>query len=255
MRNRPLLMSLGAILATTAIGVGATFALFSDSKDVTGTITAGTLCIDSSRDAFDTTPGPMFYMTAAQGMTPTGQFGKYPTAEVSLNSPPGYVPPTPGGWAPGDQVTRTLTVFPKRMNCLDEKVTKIWADWHPGVTNYEAMADKMYVTVKAQPIGGGAFVTVAQGYLREFLPLNRSGGGGKAVMYPSGFNPVMPNWTSGPQPNLQMDFTVKFDLDTPNDYQDKTIIVDFYLKGRQDRNTPNPFPEGPVNDTASEIAN
>lgn len=237
--NKKLLLSLGAVVATTAVAAGSTYALFSATKPASTPITAGHLCLDSVRDAFDTVPGPMFYMTAAQGATPS-QLGRYPTAEVSPNSPPGYIPPTPGGWAPGDSVTRTLTVYNGRADCggtsLEAKLISISANWHAGSGSYDPLADKLQVTVLAQPAsgGGGANVTVAQGSLRQFMQP-----GGVQVLYPAGGgHPLIPAWLGGPQPNLQMQFQVNFDLDTPNAYQDKTAIVDFTVYAEQARNNP-----------------
>jgi predicted ribosomally synthesized peptide with SipW-like signal peptide len=237
--NKKLMLSLGAALATTLVAAGGTYALFSATAPASAPITAGNLCLDSARDAFDTVPGPMFYMTAAQGMTSHGELGKYPTAEVSPNSPAGYIPPTPGGWAPGDSVTRTLTVYNGRADCgttsLEAKLVSISANWHAGSGSYDPLADKLQVTVLAQPAaGGGGSVTVAQGSLRQFMQP-----GGVQVLYPGGGgHPLIPAWLGGPMPNLQMQFQVNFDLDTPNAYQDKTAIVDFSVYAEQARNNP-----------------
>lgn len=232
MKYRSLLLSTVGALTAVAVGVGATFALFSDTKTSTNTVTAGRLCLESQRDAFDNVPGPMFYMTGAQGHNGTDP-GRYPLMEVSPTSPPGYVPPTPGGWAPGDSVTRTLTVFNGNMTChsLDAKLTHITAQLHPG--SYVPLADKMRVTVRAQSPGGG-MVQVAQAYLNQFLTP-----GGVPIAYPGPLPITMPGYNGvGFPPNLQMDFDVSFDLDTPNAYQNQSMVVNFIVHGEQLANNP-----------------
>ncbi|MDF2626422.1 MAG: spore coat-associated protein [Symbiobacteriaceae bacterium] len=232
MKHKSLLLSSAAALAAVAVGIGGTFALFSDTETANNTITAGRLCIESQRDAFDNVPGPMFYMTGAQGSNGTNP-GRYPLMEVSPTSPAGYVPPTPGGWAPGDSVTRTLTVLNGSLTCqsLDAKLTHITASLHAG--SYAPLADKMKVTVRAQAPGGG-MLQVGQAYLSQFLTP-----AGVAIAYPGPAAITMPGNTGGGfPPNLQMEFQVDFDLDTPNAYQDKDMVVDFVVHAEQAAHNP-----------------
>lgn len=237
MNKKPLLMSLTAVVATASIGVGATFALFSDQKAASTTLTAGQICLTSERDAGDNVPGPMFYMTGAQGSNGISP-GRFPTAEISSTSPPGYIAPTPGNWAPGDDVARTLTVYNGGLGCtsIDVWLTKATASLHAG--SYGPLTDKMHVTVRAQAPGGGMQI-VAQDYLRKFLPVAEGGNGGVELKFPSGFHPDMPAYVGiGGPPNLQMEFDVKFDLNTPNGYQDKDMVVDFTVHAEQKAHNP-----------------
>lgn len=226
MFRKSLLLTTAAVLAAISLAVGATFALFTDSAETANTFTAGQLCLESQRDQFDTVPGPMFYMTGMQGWTGSRQ-GKYPTAEVSPVSPPGYVPPTPGGWAPGDSVLRTLTVFNGSNTCrsMDSKLTRITASLH--AESYAPLANKMKVKVNAQATSGG-MVQVAEAYLSDFLDAE-----GVAIQYPGNLPITMPGHDGMIPPNMQMEFRVTFDLDTPNNYQDKTMIVDFTVHAEQ----------------------
>lgn len=231
MKKKVLLLTASAGITAIALASGVTLALFtSAAAPSVNNITAGRLCIRAERDAFDTVPGPMFYMTAAQGFTGS-QPGRYPMAELSPNSPPGYMPPTPGGWAPGDQVTRTLTIYNGGDSCgtsIAARLTHITATLHAG--SYGPLADKMLVTVRAQMPGGG-MAQVGQAYLSQFLAP-----GSVTIAYPGGAQPEMPQDTG--MTNLQMEFQVNFDLNTPNAYQGKDMVVDFKVHAEQVANNP-----------------
>jgi len=155
--NKKLLMVLGSTAAVAAVSIGGTLALFSDAKSATGDFAAGTLCITSERNDGDTTPGPMFYITAEQGQTPDGLLGTLPT----------------GVWAPGDSVTRTLNVYnPRSCSTMDAWLTAVSARLTEGIPNqYVQMADELTVVIST-PYGEGSnapTVTVAEAPLRDFL--------------------------------------------------------------------------------------
>lgn len=209
--KRKLWLALTAAVATVAVGVGATFALFSDTATSTNNLTAGTLCLTSERNDGDTVPGPMFYVTAAQGATPP-----------PLNLP-GTLPT--GEWAPGDTHTRTLTVFnPTSCSSMNAWLTSIEASLHPG--GYVPMTDKLHVKVYT-PQGGGPDVLVAQGPLSMFLA------GQVPISYPD--TSKVPLYLTS---NRHMKFEVYFDINADNSYQGKTVVVDFKVNGVQMPNNP-----------------
>jgi predicted ribosomally synthesized peptide with SipW-like signal peptide len=207
--NKKLLLASSAILAV-ALGVGTTLALFSDTTASTNTFTAGTLCLTSERNDGDTVPGPMFYITPAQGATPP-----------PLNLP-GTLPT--GLWAPGDEHTRTLTVFnPTSCSSMNAWLTSVQATMHPG--GYLPMANKLWVEVYTPQVGPE--VKVGEGWLSDFFA------GPVPIKYPD--NSKIPlNLTS----NRHMKFKVKFSLDADNSYQGKTLVVDFMVNAVQMPNNP-----------------
>lgn len=233
MLRRSLLLTAASAVLMVSLGVGATLALFTDATDSqTNTFTAGRLCLESQRNTGDTVPGPMFYMLASQGHTGS-EPGRYPMAELSPNSPGDFVPETPGGWAPGDSAIRTLTVYNGSMDCrsLEARLTHVTASLQAG--SYAPLANKMKVTVYAQSVGG--LKQIAQAYLSDFLDPN-----GVEIRYPAPSlqHPTLPAFTGMMPSNLHMEFKVEFDLDTPNEYQDKDMIVDFTVHGEQVKNNP-----------------
>lgn len=208
--KKQLLLASSAVLAV-ALGVGTTLALFSDSVSSTNNFTAGKLCITADRNDGDPVPGPMFYITPAQGATPP---------PLSL---PGTLPT--GLWAPGDEHTRTLTVSnPLSCSTMSAWLTSVEATLHPG--GYIPMTDKLWVEIWT-PQGGGPDVKVGEGLLSTFLA------GPVPIKYPD--NSKIPVYLSS---NRHMKFRVKFDLSADNSYQGKTVIVDFKVNGVQMPNNP-----------------
>lgn len=207
------LLSLIAGATASAIGMGATWALFSDSVGIEdGDFTAGTLCLTSDRNDGDPVPGPMFYITPSQGQTPSGTLGTLPT----------------GLWAPGDTNTRTLTVSnPTSCSSMNAWLTSVRANLSPDfVDQYAPLADKLQVVVKT-PKGGGPDEIVATAPLSTFLA------GPVAIQYPDGSK--IPVHLSS---NRHMKFEVHFDLNADNSYQDKTLVVDFTVNAEQMPNNP-----------------
>jgi predicted ribosomally synthesized peptide with SipW-like signal peptide len=208
--NKKLLLASSAVLAV-ALGVGTTLALFSDTATSTNNFTAGTLCITSERNDGDPVPGPMFYVTSAQGATPP------PT------SIPGTLPT--GLWAPGDTHTRTLTVMnPTSCSTMGAWLTSIEASMHPG--GYLPMANKLWVEIYT-PQGGGPDVKVGEGWLSTFLA------GPVPIQYPD--TTKIPLYLSS---NRHMKFKVHFDIGADNSYQGQTLVVDFKVNSVQMPNNP-----------------
>ncbi|HWI66285.1 MAG TPA: TasA family protein [Symbiobacteriaceae bacterium] len=206
--KKKLLLATSAVLAV-ALGVGTTLALFSDTATSTNNFTAGRLCITAERNDGDPVPGPMFYVTAAQGQTPGGIPGTLPT----------------GVWAPGDTHTRTLTISnPTSCSTMGAWLTTIETTMHPG--GYLPMADKLWVELYT-PQGGGPDVKVAEGWLSTFLA------GPVAIQYPD--TSKIPVHLSA---NRHMKFKVHFDIGADNSYQDKTLVVDFKVNAVQMPNNP-----------------
>ncbi len=210
--NKKIWLTLSAAATAVTVGVGGTFALFSDSKTSTNTLTAGTLCLTSERNDGDTVPGPMFYITPAQGATPP---------PLSL---PGTLPTGP--WAPGDIHTRTLTVFnPTSCSSMNAWLTSVEASMHPG--GYLPMANKLWVEVLTPQGAAPGDVKVAEGWLSTFLS------GPVALQYPD--STKVPLYLTS---NRHLKFKVRFDLSADNSYQGKDLVVDFKVSGVQMPNNP-----------------
>jgi len=210
--GKKLLMYMGSAAAVAALSIGGTLALFTDTETASADFVSGTLCLTSERNDGDTVPGPMFYITPEQGKTTSGAPGTLPT----------------GLWAPGDSHTRTLTVEnPADCSSMDAWLTSVQARLTEGVSDqYEAMADVLYVVVKT-PQGGGPDVVVAEAPLRQFLA------GPVPIAYSNGDK--IPVYLSG---NRHMKFEVTFDRSAGNEFQDKTLVVDFIVNAEQMRNNP-----------------
>lgn len=198
-----------SVLSIMAVGVGTTFAIFSASVSTNSTFTAGSLCITSERNDGDPVPGPMFYVTSAQGQTPLGIPGTLPT----------------GVWAPGDTHVRTLTIYnPISCSTMNAWIDTVQASMHPG--GYLPMADKLWVELFT-PQAGGPDVKIGEGWMSQFLA------GPVPVSYPGGGR--IPLFLSS---NRHMKFRVHFDIGADNSYQDKTLVIDFTVNGSQMPNNP-----------------
>jgi predicted ribosomally synthesized peptide with SipW-like signal peptide len=209
--KKKLLLASSAVLVV-ALGVGTTLAIFSDTASSTNNFTAGTLCITADRNDGDPVPGPMFYVTPAQGTTPP-----------PLNLP-GTLPT--GVWAPGDTHTRTLTVTnPTSCSTMGAWLTSIEATMHPG--GYLPMANKLWVEVYTPQGAAPGDVKVGEGWLSTFLS------GPVAIAYPD-TTQIPLNLSS----NRHMKFKVNFDLSADNSYQGQTLVVDFKVNSVQMPNNP-----------------
>ncbi|WP_273378185.1 SipW-dependent-type signal peptide-containing protein [Symbiobacterium thermophilum] len=210
--SKKTLMVLGSAVAISALSIGGTLALFTDATDASKDFVAGTLCLRSDRNDGDPVPGPMFYITPEQGKTPSGQLGINAT----------------GPWAPGDSHTRTITVY-NSPDCssMDAWLVSVEARLTEGIEDqYEPMAEKLHVKVKT-PKGGGPDEVVAEAPLSDFLA------GPVSIAYPDGTK-IPLHLTS----NRHMKFEVTFDKAAGNDYQDKTLVVDFIVHAEQMKNNP-----------------
>lgn len=210
--KKKLWMALGSTAAIAAVSIGGTLALFSDTAEDSLDMVAGTLCLTSERNDGDPVPGPMFYITAEQGQTPNGTLGTLAT----------------GLWAPGDTHKRTLNVRnDASCSSMDAWVTSIQAKLNDDFTDqYVAMADELTVTVKS-PKGSEGYVVIAEAPLSDFLasPV--------PVKYPD--NSKVPIYLNSVR---QMEFSVHFDINAGNEYQDKTLVVDFTVNAEQAKNNP-----------------
>lgn len=204
--KRKALLALGFVVCTILVTAGATFALFNASAGpADANFTAARLALSSTRDDGDTAPGPCFYVTAAQGQTPSGVPGHLPT----------------GVWAPGNAHNRTLVVSNSApASSLDAWLTQVRATLRPG--SDAALADKLYVVITTpQAASPYDYVTVAEGTLTEFLA-------GKALAYPGGGK--VPCWLDGTRP---LKFAVSFASDADNTYQGLSLVVDFTVVAEQ----------------------
>lgn len=198
-------LALAMVILMSLLATGGTMALFSASTSLQDTeiMTAARLNLTSERDQGDRVPGPMFYVTGAQGATPAGLEGIYPT----------------GVWAPGDFHVRTLTVYnPSTSSSLDAWLDSAQASVRSGNA---AMADKLWVEISS-PDTNNVYQKVAEGWLAQFLasPVNmRFPGGGQVPCYLTG--------------NRQLQFKVTFDRSADDTLQDQTLVVDFSVNGVQ----------------------
>lgn len=203
---------LALVLVMVAATTATTFAIFSDSKQGTSTMTAGTLCIQAQRDQGNFIPGPMFYVTPGQGDAGNG-------ADPNLAT---------GVWAPGDQILRVLTLT--NTCTLDAWTKTISASLN---ANNHSMADAQalaqYFTVKVEApdqYNPSIYRTVAQGPLTQFLSA-----GGVTVLNPSAANGRLiyrKNGGNGP-----LNFTLTLDSHAPNSVQGKDLYVDFSVYAEQ----------------------
>lgn len=203
-------LALALVVVMSLLAGGGTMALFSASGSLQDTeiMTAARLSLTSERDQGDRVPGPMFYVTAAQGATPSGLAGIFPTGE----------------WAPGDFHVRTLTVFnPASSSTLDAWLDSAQASVRSGNA---ALAGKLWVEVSS-PDSNNAYQKVAEGWLSTFLA------GPVPMRFPDGNR--LPCYLTG---NRQLQFKVTFDSTAGNDLQGATLVVDFSVNGVQMVNNP-----------------
>lgn len=217
-------LTLGAVSVMALGSMVGTMALFSaGTPNANNQFTAGTLTLDSLRDMGDTVPGPMFYTTPAEGQTPGGVDGLYPT----------------GPWAPGDSKLRVL--FVKNTGSLDAWLTTVGADLAAGSTH---LAQKLRYCIATAPIGptepknsqpqcpatNGPFPQfVAGGNLLDLINTDHAFDHGKIPL----------NATPGPiDPPKPFYFYVSLPLDADNTYQGETLKVNFYINAEQKKNNP-----------------
>ncbi len=230
-RKKVLTLGVGS-LTVAGLFAGTTFALFSASaKTATDTFTASQLCLTGQRDLGEPVPGPMFYVTAQQGATPSGQLGTFPT----------------GVWAPGDLVARELNITNACAtgSSMNAWLTSAWATVSTG-TMPSSLADQLVVQILApQPTDPTNYVLVAQGPLDEFLA------GPVAMRFP--FTYTGPSGATVNQVSLvkggtmDLEFRVAFNHAAGNTYQGKTEVVDFHVMGVQQRNNTPYYSIGTLN--------
>lgn len=196
------LLALAGMLAVMAGASAGTLALFSDSAaPADGTVTAGTLALNSFRDQGDTVPGPMFYTTPAEGETPGGAPGLLPT----------------GPWAPGDTHHRVLIV--QNVGSLDAWLTGVGADMQPGGSTH--LAQKLEVKVTTDSAG---LNVLSSGTMQDFINTDQSFASNLSL-------------NAGPVPRA-LHFWVTLPLDADNTYQNETLLVDFHVLAEQKKNNP-----------------
>jgi predicted ribosomally synthesized peptide with SipW-like signal peptide len=217
LKKRFLILAMTVALVCALVG-GATFALFTDSATNSAKdFTAGTVTIGSVRDNGDTVPGPMFYTTREQGMTTTGQPGKYPT----------------GLWKPGDTNARVLVLYNK--GSLEARLTRIKAsvdptasDIQPGSDAYREFINKMYVKITAPGMPSGT-IEVYNGTLAELIGDGSAANG--SMVLPVG----TPDW---PSPNVPLTFECHLDISAGNFLQGTNPVFGFVIVAEQDKNNP-----------------
>lgn len=200
---------LAAALVAVAAGLAgrATLALFTDSEGAQQDVQAGTLSLISWRDMSDTVPGPLFYTTAAEGQTPTGQPGQHPT----------------GPWAPGDSHTRVLHL--RNTGSLDGWLTAVSAQQTGGSAD---LAGALLVSITApDPFNPAVQEVVAQAPLSAFLS-------GQVPLAHASGEPVAA-WVG----NLaELRFTVSLPLSAGNHLQGADLELAFTVHAEQMAHNP-----------------
>ncbi|MBO8157361.1 MAG: hypothetical protein H0Z32_13020 [Bacillaceae bacterium] len=226
-------MTVGILLLTALVAGGATFALFTDQAANEGNeFTAGTVDLSANRDHGDYIPGPMFYPAS---LDPDGNHA-YDENQVN---PSGEAI---GGWAPGDNVQRTMIVTNE--GSLDAKITGIKAtprDTYTqnlpsggsnivtGLTSgdaYEEFIEKAYVRVSIPD----QELLLFEGYLYELI--NHEVGFTPTLNQPVIQAPVA-GFGGG---TLNITFDVSLDKSAGNDLQGQNFIFDFGFYAEQVRN-------------------
>lgn len=205
------LLALISVVSISVLTAGGTLALLtSRTNSPDAEYSSSALVITSDRDDGDTFPGPMFYVTPAQGQTPSGVDGAYPT----------------GLWAPGDSKERTIIVKNHAANgsTMDAWLDSVQASLQAG--SYAPLADKLNVVISSRDSQGLKRV-VARGTLSQFV------NGPVALAFPD---------SSRVPSNLDSDrylfFELTFDSSADNTYQGKTLVADFSVTAVQKRNNP-----------------
>lgn len=200
------------VLLAIAVAAGGTFALFSASTNTTSnTYTAGTLCLASRRDNSDPVPGPMFYITPTQGATPTGVPGIRAT----------------GLWAPGDSVRRSLIIDnPGNCSSMNAWLKTVHAVLQSGDA---ALAEHLWVEVRtdhvhATPSGDDK---IAEGWLSDFL------NGQVPLLFPDSHKVEMMLGST-----VFLHFSISMPLNTGNEMQGKSLVVQFEVNAEQMKNNP-----------------
>lgn len=209
--KKKFLLSLAVVLCTIALVAGGTFALFTDSTSTSSAdFTAGKLVITNERDQGDTVPGPMFYVTSAQGETSPGlNNGRFPT----------------GVWAPGDSKVRTLNVYNRAPSTMDAWLDSVQANLVSGTND---MAAKLWVEVFTPDVENPLVSQkLAEGWLTDFLS------GSVNLRYPDG-SKVLCSLTG----TVQLQFKVTFHSSAGNDLQGQTLVADFVVNAVQAKNNP-----------------
>lgn len=211
------------VLGVMALGITAgTFALFSASSPASNNqFTAGTLSLDSVRDQGDTVPGPMFYTTPAEGQTPSGDPGLFPT----------------GYWAPGDSKLRVLIV--RNTGSLDAWLTSVGADYVSGSMH---LANKLRYCIATTPIvptepkNAQPQCPSTNGPFPQFVAV---GDLGSLIAADHPFDHGNIGLNAGPLvAPKRFYFYVSLPLDADNSYQGEDLKVNFLINAVQKKNNP-----------------
>lgn len=211
------LMSGTGLLGLGLVVSGTTFALFTSSTTNSNNIAdAGTIIIEQDRDSGDTVPGPMFYSNAKNTSNPPGD---YPYDKDTGKDLGGEIP---GGWAPGDIVTRAMNIFNR--GTLDAKVTKLKANVNAaGVTSgpaYDQFINKMNIKIVYdgtvdRTLYDGPLSGLLNGWVDIAQPMNSSVGS-----------------------TLNVSFEAHLDNTADNAIQGQNFVFDFSFFAEQRRNNP-----------------
>jgi predicted ribosomally synthesized peptide with SipW-like signal peptide len=156
-----------AVLLVAGLAGGATMAWFTDqATNGPNNFTAGTVNIEADRDLGDPIPGPMFYTTSAEGVTPAGE----PPLPANVTGP----------WYPGRTVTRILDVrnagsLEVRLHQVSAEITSVngvsVSDPSYPSALATSFANKMNVRIHMMDMVGGTLqnVNLFNGSLAELL--------------------------------------------------------------------------------------
>jgi len=204
------------LLVAGLVGGGATMAWFTDTAtNAANTFTAGTVEIDVDRAGGDTTPGPMFYTTIAEGAAAPGQAPLHPT----------------GVWWPGRTVSRELAVLNTgslqvRLDQVSAEITSI-NGVSPGVNPALAtsFADNMNVKIY---VAGHPDDVLYNGPLATLLF------GPQSCLH----QPLIAPWTGRWPSMLGLVYEVTMLTSAGNDLQGIVPVVSFSVYAEQTVNNP-----------------
>lgn len=219
MKSKVFLLVLSLIITISTVA-GATYAWFTDTETSMGnTFTAGTVDISIDRDMGDATPGPMFYITNAEGSTPDGIEGMWET----------------GLWMPGKSVTRQLDVrnigtLQVRLNELKADISSINGADPASSPELTALANSFAqnMNVKVYVAGHEDDMLMYNGTLADLLTT-------KTCITKPPIQALRP----GQHPSvMQLCFKVTMSESAGNDLQGIRPVVSFWVGAEQTKNNP-----------------